>query len=326
MNLSKLKLPKLTKITIPSFGKLGGRQRSSIAIEIDEDICKVSALSLNKGSLEIPVLPFEFEITGDDEQIGKFLKEELNRRGLTNVNSANFSIPLSATLYKNIKLPKTSYKEIKDAVEWQIRDDIENLRTSTVFDYAVISEENNTINVLVVITKLSVIESIFTIAESAGITPNIIDSKGDSLINTVLLQKEKVEAYKEESNICVIHLDRNESYLIFYKENVVLQPLDFDIKRYESLTPDEKEQEIIKLIEEINYFFLTISEPKIIYISGYTPQYPEIKAYSQLRLGSRFILEDIDPVLALNLRYSSSFPFQIYASTLFLAYRGLYDD
>jgi len=85
-----------------------------------------------------------------------------------------------------------------------------------------------------------------------------------------------------------------------------------NFKLYEMLNSDAKEREFMRLINEINYFFLTLQEPKIIYILGLFVKYPEIKAYTQLKFSTRFILEDIDPVLSLNIKYSGNFPIQIY--------------
>lgn len=312
----KLKIPKLSLIGLKAA------QKVSIGIEIDYDFCRVSSLQREDGLLNLPVMPFEFDIIQDEEQAGLILRDELSRRGL-NIKYANFSIPVSATLFKNLKLPRASEKELRDAIEWHIKEDIENLRASTIYDYAILSEEENFLNIVVVITKLDVVNRILSIAESAGMEPDIIDSVGTSLINLALLQKEKIDSQKEEKNICLIHLDRNESFMLFSKDNIVLQPLDFDTKRYETLSPDEKEQEVIRLINEINYFFLTINEPRIMYTSGYFVKYPEIKAYMQLKFSSRFILEDIDPAVSLGINYNGSFPLQIYNASLFLAYRGL---
>lgn len=312
------------KLNVPKINFKGFmvKQKIYVGIEVDYDFCRVSSLQKEDDVLNIPIMPFEFEITQDKDQSGLIIRDELSRRGL-DVKYANFTIPVSATLFKNLKLPKASEKEIKEAIEWHIKEDIENLRTSTIYDYSILSQEDNFLNIVVVITKLDIVNRILNIAESAKIEPNIIDSVGTSLINLALMQKQKVENQKDEKNICLIHIDKNESYMLFSKDNIVLQPLDFDAQKYEVLSPDEKEQEVIRLINEINYFFLTINEPRIIYTSGFFVKYPEIKAYMQLKFSSRFVLEDIDPVVALGINYSGSFPLQLYNASLFSAYRGL---
>jgi len=105
----------------------------------------------------------------------------------------------------------------------------------------------------------------------------------------------------------LIHLDKNDSYLLFSNNNAIIQPIDMNFKLYEILNPDAKEKEAMRLINEINYFFLKLQEPKVIYTSGLFVNYPEIKAHMQLKFSARFILEDIDPVLLLNIKYSGNF-------------------
>jgi type IV pilus assembly protein PilM len=102
-----------------------------------------------------------------------------------------------------------------------------------------------------------------------------------------------------------------------------MQPIAINLDIYETLDPDAKEREVIRLIEEINYFFLTLQEPKIIYNSGLFAKYPEIRAYTQLKFSTRFILEDLNPLSSLNIKHDSNLPIQIYNTSISLACRGL---
>jgi type IV pilus assembly protein PilM len=312
-----LKIPKFLNIV-----KFGKSSNLSAGVEVDTDFMRIAVLRKEDTGLEFSLMPFEIDVTGDNEQDGKILKEELERRGVS-IKSASFSIPMSSVLYKTLTLPKVSEKELVDAIEWNIREDIENFRSETHYDWDILSSEGEFLNVLVVITKKEVVNRILDISESSNINIKFIDTVGTSLLNLALMQKEKVEKNREEKNICIIHLDRNDSFMIFSNNNIILQPLDFNPKIYESMDPDEKEQEVIRLINEINYFFLTINEPKIIYTSGYFAKYPEIKAYMQLKFSTKFLLEDLDPVLALGINYQGSFPLGIYTNSLSLAYRGI---
>ncbi|WP_028950016.1 type IV pilus biogenesis protein PilM [Sulfurihydrogenibium subterraneum] len=308
-------------INLPKIG-LGRSSDFYNGIEVDTDYVRVGILKKENEIIEIPIMPFEFEVTGDNNQDGRILKDELERRGLK-IKSASFSIPMSSVLYKTLHLPKVSEKELIDAIEWNIKEDIENFKAETHYDWDIISSDSEFLNILVVITKKEAIERIIEISEVSGVGVDIIDTVGTSLLNLALMQKGKIEKNREEKNICIIHLDKNDSFMIFSNNNLVLQPLDFNPRMYENFNPDEKEQEVIRLINEINYFFLTINEPRIIYTSGYFAKYPEIKAYMQLKFSTRFVLEDLDPVLALNINYQGSFPLGIYNNVISLAYRGL---
>ena len=320
ISLPKIKL-NMPTLKLPSFNLRKSNKLYS-GIEVDTDYIRVGILKKEDEIIEIPIMPFEFEVTGDNTQDGKILKDELERRGLK-IKSACFSIPMSSVLYKTLNLPKVSEKELIDAIEWNIKEDIENFKTETHYDWDIISSDNEFLNILVVITKKEAVERIIEISEISGISVDAIDTVGTSLLNLALMQKEKIEKNREEKNICVIHLDKNDSFMIFSNNNLVLQPLDFNPAMYENYDPDEKEQEIIRLMNEINYFFLTINEPKIIYTSGFFAKYPEIKAYMQLKFSTRFILEDLDPVLALNINYQGSYPLGIYNNVISLAYRGM---
>jgi hypothetical protein len=317
MKLDKIKLPSLDR-----FLPLSKKNKVFTGIELDTDYARVSILEKDGEDLIFSIMPFEIQLTGDNEQDGFILRQELERRGL-NVKIANFSIPVSAVLIKNLKLPKVSEKEMIDAIEWNIKEDIENLKTETIYDYSIINEGEDFYDIVVVIAKNEQINRVFEVAEKAKIEVDIIEPSAMALFNLVFLQKEKVDKFKEEKNICLFHLDKNDSYLLFSNNNVIIQPIEMNSKLYEILDPDAKEQETMRLINEINYFFLTLQEPKIIYTSGLFVNYPEIKAYMQLKFSTRFVLEDIDPALSFNIEYSGNFPIQIYNTSISLAYRGL---
>ncbi len=306
------------------LGFISKKTKFSTGIEIDYDFARVSILEKNEeGKITFSLTPFEFEITGDSTQDGLIIKDEIEKRGLQ-IKSANFSLPSSSVLFKNLKIPILSEKELKDAIEWNIKEDIENLKSETIYDYSLLSKEDNFLNILVVIAKKQQVERILEISKEAKIEANIIEPSPISLLNMAQIQKNKVSKNKEEKNICVIHLDKNDSFMVFYNDsNLTLQPIDFNSEIYKNLDPDEKEQEVVRLINEINYFFLTIQEPKIIYSSGLFAKYPEIKAYMQLKFSTRFILEDLDPIIAFDIDYKGNYPIPVFNTAISLAYRGI---
>ncbi|WP_456381784.1 type IV pilus biogenesis protein PilM [Persephonella sp.] len=301
------------------------REKTGVGIQLDRGFARIAVLERIGGRYTIPVMPFEVPLVDNKEEAGRLIREEIEKRDI-DVRSAAVSIPIGSTLYKTIKIPKMSPKEIEEAVEWNIREDIKSLKGTTVYDYDIINEEGDELYIVVVISKIDEIENIREIMKFAGIEPDIIDSEGIALINLAEAEKNNNPELREESNICIIHLDINDSYLIFFHENIIVQSLNFDSKNYEELGPDDKEKAIDKLINEINYFFLTINEPKIIYTSGLFAKFPEIQAYMQLKFSTRFTLVELDPVKALNIEFESNVPFSIYSIPFGLAYRRLGDD
>ena len=314
----------LEKIKSPVTGILQ-REKTSLGIQLDRGFARIAILDKEMGKYHIPVMPFEVSLVENKEQAGMLIREELDKRDI-HIKSAVVSVPTASTLFKTIKIPKMSPKEIEEAVEWNIREDIKSLKGTTVYDYDIISEEGEELSIIVVISKIDDIENIREIMKYAGVEPEIIDSEGIALINLAEVEKNNNPELKEESNICIIHLDINDSYLIFFHENVIVQSLNFDAKRYEELEPDDKEKAIDRLINEINYFFLTINEPKIIYTSGFFAKYPEIQAYMQLKFSTRFTLVELDPVKALGIEFESQFPLSIYNIPFGLAYRRIEND
>ena len=301
------------------------KEKTSLGIQLDKGFARVALLSKERGHFEIPVMPFEISLVENKEQAGLLIKEELEKRDL-HIRNAVVSIPTASTLYKTLKIPKMSPKEIEEAVEWNIREDIKSIKGNTIYDYDIIGEEDDTLIIFVVISKIEDIENIREIMKYAGLEPDIIDSEGVALINLAEAERKNNPELREETNICIIHLDTNDSYLIFFHEHVIVQSLNFDSKNYEDLDPDEREKAVDKLINEINYFFLTINEPKVIYTSGLFAKYPEIQAYMQLKFSTRFTLVDLDPVRALNIDFQGNLPLGIYNIPFGLAYRRFGDD
>ncbi|SNZ04100.1 type IV pilus assembly protein PilM [Persephonella hydrogeniphila] len=314
----------LEKIKEPISGVLQ-KEKVGLGIQLDRGFARVALLSKEGGHYIIPVMPFEVSLVDNKEQAGMLLKEELEKRDI-NIKNAVVSIPTASTLFKTLKIPKMSPKEIEEAVEWNIREDIKSLKGTTVYDYDIIGEDGENLIIVVVISKIDDIENIREIMKYAGVEPDIIDSEGIALLNLAEAERKNNPDLKEESNICIIHLDINDSYLIFFHENITVQSLNFDSKKYEELDPDDKEKAIDRLINEINYFFLTINEPKIIYTSGFFAKFPEIQAYMQLKFSTRFTLVELDPVKALNIEFESSIPLSIYNIPFGLAYRRIGHD
>ncbi|WP_029520005.1 pilus assembly protein PilM [Persephonella sp. IF05-L8] len=301
------------------------KEKTSLGIQLDKGFARIAVLSKEKGHFEIPIMPFEVSLVDNKEQAGLLIREELEKRDL-HIKNVIVSIPTLSTLYKTLKLPKMSPKEIEEAVEWNIREDIKSIKGSTIYDYDIIEEKDDSLIVFVAISKIEDIENIREIMKYANLELDIIDSEGVALINLAEAERRNNPDLREENNICIIHLDINDSYLIFFHENVIVQSLNFDARSYEELSPDEKEVVVDKLINEINYFFLTINEPKIIYTSGLFAKYPEIQAYMQLKFSTRFTLVELDPVKALNIDFQGNIPLGIYNIPFGLAYRRFEDD
>lgn len=190
--MNRNKIPSLSKIL--TFSK---KRKISAGIELDSNYARVSVLEKNGKDLVFSAMPFEIELIGDNEQDGIILMQELKRRGL-DIKTANFSIPTSTVLIRNLSIPKVSEKELIDAIQWNIKEDIESLKTETVYDYSVIYEDKGFYDIIVVIAKREQIDRVLKVAENAKIEADIIEPSATALLNLALLQKEKTNNLKEE--------------------------------------------------------------------------------------------------------------------------------
>lgn len=309
------------------FPKLSifSKEKVVLGLQISKSYSKLALLQKEGDSYTLPTIPFEMILPDNIEEAGNLLKDELSKRDIYNV-SVVAGLPPSSLFFKTIKIPKVKENELKDAVEWNIREDINTIQGDTFYDFNVISENEGVLDILVVIARLSEIDRIRQICEFADISLDIIDAEPISLINLASFYLSNQAREEREENICIVHLDKYESYLSFSHKNIVVQSLNFDSIKYESMSPDDRESAVESLVNEINYFFLTIHEPRTIFMSGDSFKFPEIKAYMQLKFGSRFELEDLGPVNVLNLDYSGNLPLGVYNVPISLAFRGFLDD
>ena len=306
------------KLALP-FG-----HKKAIGIQMKKDFARVVLLEKEDDHLNLPIMPFQIPLVENPEHSGQIIKDEFEKRSIINKNVV-VSIPIGSTLFRIIKVPKSSKKELEENIEWNIKEDLKALHGETIYSYDIIREEENEYIVLVVIAKRDILEKTLQILESAGIHPNVIDSEGIALINLAGAEKEKEEKLKGENNICIMHLDLDESYLLFFHHNITVQSLNFNVRNYENMEADDKEEAVNRLINEIDYFFLTINEPRVIYVSGLASRYPEIEAYMQLKFAARFTLVDLNPAAALDIKLEISDKKYLseYNVPFALAYRGL---
>ena len=312
------------KFNLPKLN-IFSKEKNCLGIQFSKEFSKFAVLQKEGDGYILPTVPFEVVLPTDSEEAGNLIKDELLKRDISEV-SVVAGIPPSSLFFKAIKLPKVKDNELKDAVEWNIREDINTIQGNTFYDFYIVSENEGVLDIIVVIAKLSDIDKIREICHYANLNLEIIDAEPISLLNLASYYLSNLGRQNQEENICIVHLDKNESYLSFSHKNIIVQSLNFDSVKYESMNPDERESAVESLVNEINYFFLTIHEPKTIFMSGDSFRFPEIKAYMQLKFGNRFELEDLDPVETLKLSYSGNIPLGIYNVPISLAFRGFLDD
>ncbi len=296
------------------------KKEKSLGIHFGKGFLKIAMLDKNKQGLNLPIIPFKIEVSGDPEEIGKILHEEIERRNI-NPDIVVAGLNYESVLFRNLKLPKVKKEELEDAIQYNIREDLKSIKGETFYDYSILGEDENDLqNILIAIAHKKDIDIVNTVLKVAGLNMDIVDTEPTALINLAFLHQHVSE--EKEENICVVHLEDNYSFIVFYNKGIITQTLNFNSREYEKLNEDEKEKAVEGLINEINYFFLTVNEPKIIYLSGNSFKFPEIKAYSQLKFATRFKIEELNPVDLLNINYKGNIPLGIFNVSLSLANRG----
>jgi len=222
----------------------------------------------------------------------------------------------SVTFYKPIEF------EVKKEEEWNIKEEIQTIKGETVYDFAIVGEEEDMYNILVVVAKREEIEEIENLEKNSNITIKHIDSNLIALLNIAQLHKEKRGSLGEEDSIiCILHVDKDISYIVHFQNNISTQILNFNLSGYSSL--EENMAEVTKLANEINYFFLTVNEPSTVYISGEILEYPEIKEFIQTKFVGKFAFVDMNPAEVLDINYTGDKHPGVYSIPFGLIYRGL---
>ncbi len=290
-------------------------------VQLEQSLIRI--LVIDKENYTTYSQPIEYYLSEDEkDEIPEILKRELLGLNINEPVDAVIGLPVSVSLIKNLKLPKMDKKDLLEAIEWNIKEEMQTIQGETTYDFDIIGEENDMYNIIVVVVKKADIEKLEEIEKSTGIRILHIDSNPISLINIAMLQKEKKGFTGEENNItCALYIDDEISYIIYYQNSLLSEKLSFKLKDFKTF--EESEPELTKLVNEINYFFLTVNEPSVIYLAGSILEYPDIKEYIQSKFIGKFAFIDIDPPEILGINYAGDKHPGVYAIPFGLIYRGM---
>ena len=120
------------------------------------------------GKQKIPKGVLELGKIKDTKKLIKILND---LRHKYNLNLIRVSLPEEQVYIFNIILPKIKNKEIRNTIELQLEDHIPISANESVFDYNIISEQDDKYNIQVVVLSREVIESYLDIFKQSGLTP-----------------------------------------------------------------------------------------------------------------------------------------------------------
>ncbi len=300
-------------------GILSKKVKILSGIEIEENYVKI--LFLDRETSTIFYKPLEISID-KDTSITDLIKSELLSLNINEKMEAVIGLPVSSTLIKNIKLPNMERKDLVEAIEWNIKEEIQTIKGETVYDFSILGEEEDTYNILVVVAKKAEVEQLEKLEKDSNLTIKCIDSNPIALLNIAQLYKEKKGSLGEEDNItCVLYIDRYISYIVHFQNTISTQLFNFHLSSYSSL--EENMADLTKLVNEINYFFLTVSEPSTVYLGGEILEFPEVRSFVQSKFVGKFAFVEINPAEVLDINYTGDKHPGVYAVPFGLIYRGL---
>ena len=306
---------------LKAFENIFRKTKYLAGIQIEENIIRV--LVLDKENLTTYNRPLEIEFQNEDiDEIEEILVRELLGLNINEPLDAVIGVPMSLSLIKNLKLPKMDKKDLLEAIEWSIKEEMQTIKGETVYDFDIVGEENDMYNIIVVVAKKADIEKLEEIEKRTSIKILHIDSNPISLLNMASLQKERKGTIGEGENItCALYIDDFSSYIVYYQNGFSAEQLSFKLRDFKTF--EESEPELTKLINEINYFFLTVNEPSVVYLGGSILEYPDIKEYIQSKFIGKFAFIDLDPPEILGINYTGDKHPGVYAVSFGLLYRGI---
>lgn len=124
----------------------------------------------------------------------------------TKVSFARLSIPEEKTYIFKTNLPKLEPKEIRDILDFKIEENVPLSAKEAVFDYDVIPYYKNkdSLDIVVSVAPLSIIEELQNVFEIAGLTPMFFSPESDCVAKSVVSNSNEqviVVANIRESNI-----------------------------------------------------------------------------------------------------------------------------
>ncbi|MGB9839182.1 type IV pilus biogenesis protein PilM [Thermovenabulum sp.] len=108
----------------------------------------------------------------ENEEIIPLLKDIRSKLGK---KSVIFGLPSKHIIYRNISLPKMKPKELKEAVYWESQDFTMVIKDDYTFDYEIISENEQSVQLLLAAAPTSVIKEYIESFEKAGFYVEAVD-------------------------------------------------------------------------------------------------------------------------------------------------------
>ncbi|MFH1767805.1 MAG: pilus assembly protein PilM, partial [Candidatus Omnitrophota bacterium] len=254
------------------------KTRNIVSIEIGDKTLKLAYLKVTSDKKEvINIAAYDIIDVKDDvivSKIKEFIKSQhINKAEVINVIPSNFAIS------KNIEIPSSDEREIRDIIELQAGRHTPYSREEIIMDYAEIGiSHNRYTKVLLTIIKRDIVVRRYELIKKAGFKAERAVLASEAIL---LLCSSFLESQAKDKPIAIVHIDGTHmDFIVGHNDRCVYtRSMPMDIVRLFSGEADEKQkclEELKKSVE--SYKAENIEElPSLIYFSGTVDAFTKMK-------------------------------------------------
>ncbi|MFZ2494201.1 MAG: type IV pilus assembly protein PilM [Candidatus Saccharimonadales bacterium] len=174
------------------------QHRLLLGIDISHTYIKCMSLSNEKwsvtsyGSINADPAKLRSSLTGSPDYLVSLLKDlkEKNIVGKLPSDQAVISIPTNLTYSRSVSLPKAAIKKLDDAIALEASQYIPVALSELNLSYEVLSETDETIEVLMSAAPKVIIENVVIACNQVGITPLVIQPSINSVARLITLTEQ----------------------------------------------------------------------------------------------------------------------------------------
>ncbi len=178
----------------PGFLKRGKRKKGKTILGLDIGSRYLKLVEVKKESKGFRLLSYGIEELPPEAIVGKEIMDrqvvidkltQLREKCSPQDNRAVINIAGRGVIVKKITMPYVSDKELEEAVQWQVRENIPFDLSDVSWDYRVLRKDeiSQEIEILLVAAKNDVVYNLLDIVKSSGYKPVVIDLDPMALLN-----------------------------------------------------------------------------------------------------------------------------------------------
>ncbi len=277
------------------------------ALSLDLGSSKIRVCDLHKSSGKFKVTYYdELEIPAQAEEREEFLRTE-GRSFIKRQPGSSYyvSLPGRGVLVRTLTIPKVPIKKIHDILKYEVQQQIPFPLEMVEWKYQILSEENQTFNILLAAAKKELINDFLNRLSSLGIDYAYLDTDLFAFYNIFMIS----DYFSPDRCQAIVEIGANSSNLIIHhKEKILMRSLTTAgdtitaaIAEAESLSyPEAEEKKISQGLEmplvasnveninteiqnSIDYWRFTQKGPEVeeVYVCGQSAQFKNFREFFQ---------------------------------------------